>query len=282
MCYNPPMNANPGMTKTACPAEAPARLQAPDPIPMTDNALEAARNNAQAALRKRRNRKKYPRLPPAQASQQRRRRVIQAVMRKWAELGTIGTSIRTVALETGASPNNLHNLLGRREELLAEIMVNHVSLLSERVYAAAHATAGARTVVRLEAILVAFLTCATKEAEAHHLLHHALIGLAAPGREEVRRRYRLVLEVVAEPLRELAPAAQDKRVMALALAAVGAMGDALLWFDPMAEMDVVGTAARLTTMLLAAVGASGGLGPRPGCGGPVAACARAWLAGRVG
>jgi AcrR family transcriptional regulator len=200
----------------------------------------------------------------------------------WVQHGVIGDSVRVVANLAGVGPATIYRLVGNRDETLTEIMSAQLIQLTKRVGAAADAMAEAPVAEKLEALLVAYLTGVAAEPHAHFLLQHALVAVVPRGREVVRSRYRVLLELLGEPLVPLAPSVDGRLAVALALAAVGAAGDALMWFDPKQEMEVPATARRLTAMLRAAVGSAEGLGPRPGCGGPIQACARAWLAGGCG
>lgn len=263
-------------------AEDLAPLPAPEPIPLPDTELEALWDEVNEAPLKGHATSKSEPFAPTNCFKQWRRRLVQAVTPMWAEHGTVATTAEDVALATGIPVKSAAYYLRRQGDLLTEILANHLVRLYEHVCDAADASPGARPVVRLETILLGYLTGAAREPHAHYLLHHALVGLSKAGRNHVRRRYRMVLDVMADPLRELAPAGEpDRRLLAIILAAVTSMGDALLWFDPAEAMPLPETVSRLTAMLLAGVDASGGIGPRPGCGGPTRTCARAWLATRV-
>ncbi|HEY3846052.1 MAG TPA: TetR/AcrR family transcriptional regulator [Acetobacteraceae bacterium] len=244
--------------------------------------IERIRSRANAAKRWR-----WPKLPDERYPQGRRaaanrRRIIEAATLLWAEHGIVGETFQIVALKSGVAPATIYNLTGNRDETLAGIVTAHLVRLNERVGAAADATAGAGTAERLEAMLTAYMEGVACDRNPHFLLRHGIACMSPDAREQVRLRYRLLLERVGEPLTQLAPSAEGKLAAALVLAAAGAVGDAPVWFDRTQELEVPVTARRLTMMLLAAVGSVDGPGPRPGCGGPVEACARAWLAGGAG
>jgi hypothetical protein len=200
----------------------------------------------------------------------------------WAQHGMTSDWIRALARHHGVTPSDIHNLLSSREDTLAEIMLAHVAALNEHVCGAARSFAGARKATRLEAMVTAFLKVAADEPHAHFLLHHGLCSVTSRSRDLVKTRYRAVLDVLGEPLVELAPNVSARTTVALALAALGAAGGGMLSPEPPGDIELAVTARRVTIMLLAAVGSAEGLGPRPGCGGPVKSCAISWLAGGMG
>lgn len=207
---------------------------------------------------------------------------MQTAATLWAEQGMPGYSVRAIAGLAGVYGSMVYYVLGNREDILAEILDEHVIALHKRVSAAAGASIEQSPSARLEALLTAYLEGVAAEPRAHFLLQHGMACVTQRGRDDVRLRYGALLGLLCAPLEQLAPSLDGKLAAAMVLAAVGSMGDALLWFDPTQTLEVPATARRLTTMLLAAVGSAEGLGPRPGCGGPTEGCARAWLAGGVG
>lgn len=280
------MNDTPYITHTVSGTQELAHPQALEPVPLAHGELEAMRSLARPARRKDRPRpERQPSLRHS-GSDEKRRRVLQTAKLIWAERGIMSDSIRTLAQEAGVSHTRLYTLMGTREDVLAEIITEHVIAVSARVCAASDATAAARPEERLEAMVTAFLNGVAQEPHAHFLLQHGLCAMTPSGRDLVKLRYGILLELLGKPLMQLAPVpvqggvlVEDKLATALALAALGAAGDALLWFDPNQELDVAETARRLTLMMLAAVESTEKLGPRAGCGRPTLACAQAWLAG---
>jgi AcrR family transcriptional regulator len=272
------MNDTPYTTEPISGADEPPRLQT---LPLSpDGETERMRGHtARPGRRADHDEQIEPRHLQREHALERRRRILEAATVLWAEHGMISDTIRSLATKAEVAPATIYNLVGNRDETLTEIMTAHAGRLTDRVRAAAEAASGATPAELLEAMLAAFLQGVADEPHAHFLLQHGLGGVGRRARDMVKRRYRTVLEVLGEPLMQLAPSVEGKLAAALAMAAVGAAGDALLWFDPKQEQEVAVTARRLTAMLLAAVGSVEGLGPRPGCGGPVAACAQAWAAG---
>ena len=171
------------------------------------------------------------------------------------------------------------NRVGARDDVLAHIMLEHVITLSRQVRAAARHTSEASPPQRLEAMLTACVDGIAAAPHAHTLLHNALCVLPPTSRDVVRRRYRMLLDLLAQPLALLAPSVGDTLAAELALTTVGSVSDALLWVDPAARYEVAVTVRRLTAMLLTAVRSAEGLGPQPGRGGPTQDCAQPWLHG---
>jgi len=282
------MDTIPYVTQTTSGRAARDRQRALPPLPLTDAEMQALRHSTNVfgehrlkrmGQRKGRIKTTQDRYMPRPATVHNRLRVLEAATLLWAAQGIGGGSVRALSREAGVAPATINYVLGKRDEVLAEILGEHLDALSRRVCTAADANQAAPPALRLEALLTAYLEGIATAPHAHFLLQHALCSLSPRGREMVRGRYRVLLDLLGEPLVQLVPEAKGSLVAALALAAVGAVGDALLWFEPAGEMEVRATARRLTTMLLAAVGSEIGDGPRPGCGGPIQACARAWLAG---
>jgi AcrR family transcriptional regulator len=272
------MNDTPYITQPASATQEVARPQAPEPVPLTDAEHKKRRQRTEVAAGKRQIKLPQESLPQGRRAAANRRSIIEAATLLWAEKGISGDTLRTLALKAGVAPATIYNRVGNREETLLEIISAHLLRLNTRVRSADDAAGGAGTAERLEAMVTAYLEGVASEQDAHFLLQHGMAGVSSGAREEVRLRYRLLLRLLGEPLTQLAPSVEGKLAAALALAAVGAAGDALVWFDPKQELEVPETARRLTLMMLAAVGSAEGLGPRHGCGGPTLACAQAWVA----
>jgi AcrR family transcriptional regulator len=272
------MNDIPYITKATSDTLELAPLQTLDSVSATDAELVEMRRRTQAATRKRQIKLPQERYAQGRRAASNRRSIIQAATMLWAENGIIGDTLGVIARKAGVVPATIYNRIGNREETLIEIVTAHLIGLTTRVCAADDAAGGAGTAERLEAMLAAYLEGVVSEPQAHFLLQHGLACVSADAREEVRLHYRLLLKLLEEPLTQLAPSMEGKLAAILALAALSAAGEVLVWLDPKQELEVPETARRLTLMMLAAVGSAEGLGPRAGCGGPALACAQAWLA----
>jgi AcrR family transcriptional regulator len=270
------MNDIPYIAKAASDTLEPARLQTLESV--TDTELVEMRRRTQAATHKRQIKLPQERYAQGRRAAANRRSIIQAATLLWAENGIIGDTLGVIARKAGVVPATIYNRIGNREETLIEIVTAHLIGLNARICAAVDATGAAGTAERMEAMLTAYLEGVVSEPQAHFLLQHGLACVSTDAREEVRLHYRLLLKLLEEPLTQLAPSMEGKLAATLALAALSAAGEVLVWFDPKQELEVPETARRLTLMMLAAVGSAEGLGPRPGCGGPELACAQAWLA----
>lgn len=276
------MNDSPDTTPANPGPEKPARSRVRPPRPPRDAEIDDIRSRSNAAKRTRRPKLPDERYPQGRRAANNRRRIIEAVTELWAEHGIAGDTFRVLALKAGVAPATIYNLTGNRDETLNDIVTTHLVHLNERLRIASDLTAGAGAAERLEALLTAYLEGVANDRNTHFLLRHGLACMSRTAREQVRLRYRLLLERLGEPLTQLVPSVESKVAVALAMAAAGAVADAPLWFDLTHELEVPATARRLTVMLLAAVGSTEGLGPWPGCGGPAEACAQAWVSGSVG
>ena len=212
---------------------------------------------------------------PSAETEEKRRRIRQAGAMLFVERGVSGFGMSTLARQTKVSPSSMPYLYGKREELLADLVSRHVYELSQAVCAAYDATGTAAPRARLEAMLRGFLDAALADRHSHTLAMHALCALTERDRGEVRLRWRILFETLADPLLALAPACEEnpRRVAMLAMAVAASVGNMLLWFDGAEELDRAEHAKRLATMLVAGVkGEPAGTCDRLGI-----SCARAWL-----
>ncbi|HTB48326.1 MAG TPA: TetR/AcrR family transcriptional regulator [Acetobacteraceae bacterium] len=273
------MHGTPYVTDTITDIEDSDPIQALEDLLLTDSETEHLRRTNPQGLRSARAAPTRSRRATRRTAEDKRRRLRDSASVLWAEQGMTACTVRGIALGAGVPHTMVFNLVGARDDVLAEIMLEHVITLSQQVRAAARQTSEASPPQRLEAMLTAYLDGIAASPHAHMLLHNALCVLPAASREAVRRRYRMLLDLLAQPLVLLAPSVGDTLAAELALTAVGSVSDALLWVDPAARYEVAVTVRRLTAMLLAAVRSAEGLGPQPGRGGPAQDCAQPWLHG---
>jgi AcrR family transcriptional regulator len=204
-----------------------------------------------------------------------RLRIRQSAALLFVEQGVLEVTMSAIARSTRVAPAAMSYYYGAREDLLADIVAEHVYALNQAVCAAYDTTSAADPRRRLEAMLRAFLDAAMADRHAHILSIHALCVLRDRDREAVRLRWRILFETLADPLSALAPPSPDgpRHGTMLAMAVAASVANVLLWFDDAEQMDRAEHAGRLAAMLVA--GAKGVLAGT--CDRLTISCARAWL-----
>lgn len=199
--------------------------------------------------------------------------------------GLGGMSLHALARTMDLSASSLAYLYGTRDELLGDIVAEHLSGLTHAVCAAFDGAGDASPAVRLSAMLLALLDGIAADPHAHAVAVHGALGLTLRDREAAAVRWQVLLSTLAEPLGAASPALAARPGLARAMVqcVVGGCGDALAGFAGEDGMDRAAQAQRLAGMLLAGAGAErDGRGPAGGCGGPSVACAQAWLMAAAG
>ena len=212
---------------------------------------------------------------PRPETEDKRRNIRRAAAALFVERGLLEVSMSMLAKRSRIVPSSMTYFYNGRQELLADIVTEHLYALNQAVCDAFDATATAAPRARLEAMLRAFLDTALAEQDAHILSIHALCGLTERDRESVRLRWRILFETIAEPLAAFAPGAEaDPRPGAMvAMAVASSVANVMLWFDDAEDMDRAEHASRLAGMMVA--GAKGALAAS--CDSLHISCARAWL-----
>lgn len=175
----------------------------------------------------------------------------------FAERGVLGVSGRMIARASRTPVATINDHFGKREDLLAGIIAEHLFRLNQRVCSACDATAGAAPESRLLAMLLALLDSIAAEPSRHFLAMHAIGGLGDRERKPAETRLRVMLEAFAEPLQEVNPSLTTLQAVMLAGSVVGGVGDALAWAESDSATDHAGLAMRLVAALVAGAGTPG-------------------------
>lgn len=182
-----------------------------------------------------------------------RERVLRAAATLFARYGIPGVSLRGLARQAGVAVTTVNYVAGRRDEVLSEVMIEYLLRQTRRVLAAETAAAGKPPQARLEAMLLAYLDGIALEPDEHHVLRNGVCAISGRGRDTVRWRMRALLQTIAAPLEEITPEVAKALPGILCTSIVASVGDALLWFEPKAEMSRAEIARHFAAMLIAGV-----------------------------
>jgi AcrR family transcriptional regulator len=211
------MHGTPYVTDTITDIEDSDPIQALEDLLLTDSETEHLPRTNPQGLRSARAAPTRSRRATRRTAEDKRRRLRDSASVLWAEQGMTACTVRGIALGAGVPHTMVFNLVGARDDVLAEIMLEHVITLSQQVRAAARQTSETSPPQRLEAMLTAYLDGIAASPHPHMLLHNALCVLPAASREAVRRRYRMLLDLLAQPLVLLALSVGDTLAAELAL-----------------------------------------------------------------
>ena len=122
-----------------------------------------------------------------------------------------------------------------REDLLGDILVDHVISLAQLVCAAYDETEGAEPLTRLDAMMLAFHDAVLRGRDAHRAMLFNL-GLLPPAwQSAVLGRYRLLLDTFVEPLVQMVPALPRPHATAVLLPLLERLlSGPAFWVEPIA------------------------------------------------
>jgi AcrR family transcriptional regulator len=212
------------------------------------------------------------RTPSAHAGvTEKRRRLRLTAARMFAERGVAGTSLQSLARHAGIGAGRLTSYYDGKQDLLAEVMHDHLAALGLRVDIAAAAEAGGRPEDQLAAMVLAFLEGVQADRAAHRVLVQESRFLAEAERQMVRTRYKLLAYAFGDPLVAAVPALRPHPALAktVVLSLVGMASNTAFWFRPNGVVDLPTYAALLTQMTLTGARGLGRKGKRR-MAGPIA------------
>jgi AcrR family transcriptional regulator len=137
---------------------------------------------------------------PHRTTVEKRRRIRELAAMLFAEKGLHGMSMNALGRAARIPPASMIYHYGKREELLAEIVAEHLHSLNLSICAAADATAGQPAAARLHAMLKAALDDAANRHHAHMLSARGLCALARADQDDMRARIAVMIDTLAEPL----------------------------------------------------------------------------------
>ncbi len=194
-----------------------------------------------------------PALPSGHAgTAEKRRRLRVVAARMFAERGVAATSLQGLARHAGIGAGRVGFYYDGKQDLLAEVMHDHLAALGLRIDIAAAAEADARPEDQLIAMVEAFLAGVQADRASHLVLLQETKSLTEAERRMVASRYKLMAYAFGDPLAAAVPALRPRpaltKVVALSLATL-ASGSAV-WFRPTGAIDLATYAQMLVQMTL--------------------------------
>ena len=258
------------------PPDDPAPEAAPDPAP--DSAAPPAASRLAQVSRwvgvpSRPTPKARAHLRPQQLL--RRHQLRAAAARLYAEFGVAAVGIEPVALAAKVSRRTAHADYVNRDEMLYEMLGEHILALNAAVCAAFDATASAPPLARQEAVAAAWLTHVARHRDEHRSWLFCKHLLVTERRRSIEIRHRILMETMMEPLLAATPglAARTDAVESLMATLASLLNDTGFWPEPPPPAELLVRAQRIAGMMRAAASAEmagfwPGLGPADG--GPAA------------
>jgi AcrR family transcriptional regulator len=190
---------------------------------------------------------------PRPETEAKRRHIREQAALLLSEKGLNRMSMTALGRAAHVPPASMVYHFGKREELLADIVNDHLYLLTQAVAAASDATCTAPPAVRLEAMIGALLDGAETQRPAHDLMVHGLTALLREDQDIARTRINVILAMVLEPLGALEPALDVNPALGqmIGMAVFFGMGDALAVSVQAGERARL--SRRLASMLMAGV-----------------------------
>jgi TetR/AcrR family transcriptional regulator len=187
---------------------------------------------------------------PSAIEKRRRLRVVAA--RLFAERGVAATSMQGLAHHAGLGSGRVGAYYDGKEDLLAEVMHDHLAALGLRIDIAAAAEAGGAPEDQLTAMVQAFLEGVQADPASHLVMLQETRSLSASERKNVELRYRLLAHAFGDPLLEAIPALRPRpgaaRVVLMSLITLAS--GSVFWFRPEGTIDVATYARLLVRMTL--------------------------------
>ncbi|MEO8714451.1 MAG: type II toxin-antitoxin system prevent-host-death family antitoxin [Acetobacteraceae bacterium] len=201
---------------------------------------------------------------PAGANQRDRQRIAGA--RLFAELGPTITLWR-VRSAAGISNGNAAGSYQTVEELLADVLTEHLHALGNAVCAAHDDAARFAPEYLLERLIRAWFDAAAEARHAHRTFLSCTHALPEAPRRDIDLRLRIIIELMQAAIAAAVPALAEKSDAALILFPVirAALSDPFQWLAPPDPGLRQADARRITGMLLAAAEAEAA-GAWPRCG----------------
>jgi AcrR family transcriptional regulator len=188
---------------------------------------------------------------PGVVSKQKRMKQIAA--RLFAEKGLAGVGLNQVSRAANLPQGTSRYYFRNRDDMLTEILYDHVVELTERVGAAHDATAEAQPVARLGALVRAFHEGVLAAPDAHRALLFNATMLPAEPQRNVKGRYGVLLEIFLETLGQIAPALPvDAVTMSLLPALERLLSGVVFWGCADAGAVDARYASMVTCMMVAA------------------------------
>jgi len=219
---------------------------------------------------------------PTSAALVKKQAIRQVAARLFAERGVAAVGLASVGMVAQLPNRGVSYYYRNREDLLGDILVDHVLRLTELVCAAYDATEAAAPAARLNALVLAFHETVLRGRDAHRAMLFNLALLPPQWQSAVLGRYRLLLDTFVEPIRAAVPALSLDHARGVLLPLLEQMlSGPVFWVEPLpapaGDADELARHARLLTQLLFAAARAIAADP-PALAEPPAAEQPAWLA----
>ena len=183
--------------------------------------------------------------PQAADYDDRRQAMLDRAAALYARHGFLGASIADLADACGISKSLLYHYFGSKEDILFEIMSDHIEHLRS-VARAALAEAPADPAERLSALTHALLRAYVGAADRHKVLINDLGKLPEQRRQSVVAAERELLDMVGDVLKDLGPRYGTTRAerRASTMLYFGMINWTHTWYEPDGPVDVDALADR--------------------------------------
>jgi AcrR family transcriptional regulator len=188
---------------------------------------------------------------------QRRRLLRETAAPLFAEFGVAAVGLSRVALVAGVGKGTAERCFLNRDELLYDLLGEHVLALNATVCTAFDAAAPEGPWVQLDAVVAAWLEHVARHCAAHRCLLFCAHLLVPDRRERVAIRLRVLMETMMEPLVAATPglAARTAAVESLLATLASLLNDTGFWPEPPAAEARAERAQLITGMMRAAAAA---------------------------
>jgi AcrR family transcriptional regulator len=183
--------------------------------------------------------------PQAADYDDRRRGMLDRAAALYAQHGFLGASIADLAVACGVSKSLLYHYFGSKEDILFEIMSDHIEHLRS-VARAALAAAPVDPAQRLSALTHALLHAYVGAADRHKVLINDLDKLPEERRHSVVAAERELLDMVGDLLNDLGPRYGTTRAerRASTMLYFGMINWTHTWYEPDGPVDIYALADR--------------------------------------
>ncbi len=184
----------------------------------------------------------------------RKQRVRETAARLFAEHGVEAVGLTRISDAAGLARPVAGQFYRGRQDLLAELLLDHLDRLTKAVCSAQDSHADAAPEVLVEVLVRAWLECVAAEPDQHRALIVNAHCLDGPARERAALRHLLVLETVYGALAAAVPGLADRaEAMAPLLATLRALlSDPWVWHERPDRPQRLAAARRIAGMMLAA------------------------------
>jgi AcrR family transcriptional regulator len=180
----------------------------------------------------------------------RREAIVTSAAHLYAQRGFQGSSVADLARECGTSKSLIYHYFPAKDDILYEVMSNH---LDDLVEAADGATSSGTSEERLKALTLSFMRVYAGAQDSQKVLLNELDNLPAERRAEVVAKQRRIIAVVEALLREIRPEV-DPVTLPLTMLFFGMINWTHTWFRPGGGMSAEELAQKAVELMLSGLG----------------------------